>query len=260
MFSVTSRRQPDQSLSRTRQGARDHPPDEGESEPAISLRISLAANPGQLSPGRPELLTSPVERCRGRPSRTSRAGRARLHYVEREDPGDGHPQPSAEHHRAARNFRMPKPGLQARGLTAADASQHLPKQKPSKNPVPQSAHQYSRRRLTDFFLRWLANPLLADPHPGLRFSRCCLCAPARNPSPWPTQRVRAAPSGADRLQTIGAHESTGRLTSMVAVIRARQWVIDPMHIPFFRHAASWSRTRGAAGRLSAVPANAGRRR
>jgi len=30
----------------------------------------LADNPGQLSPGRPDLLTSPVERCRSRPART----------------------------------------------------------------------------------------------------------------------------------------------------------------------------------------------
>ena len=45
-------------------------------------------HPGQLSPGRLELLTSPVERCRSRPAHP-RPGRARLHYVEREDPGDG---------------------------------------------------------------------------------------------------------------------------------------------------------------------------
>src|SRR5271166_3941575 len=40
-------------------------------------------------------LTSPVERCRGRPARTLQAGRARLHYVGREDPGDGHPDRAA---------------------------------------------------------------------------------------------------------------------------------------------------------------------
>ena len=48
-------------------------PDEGESEPAFTLRTSLGPNPGQLSPGRPELLTSSVERCRGRPGRLTAA-------------------------------------------------------------------------------------------------------------------------------------------------------------------------------------------
>ena len=46
-------------------------------------------HPGQLSPGRPALLTSPVERCRGRRPHHARGSRARLHYVEREDPGTG---------------------------------------------------------------------------------------------------------------------------------------------------------------------------
>jgi len=44
-------------------------PQEGESEPAKSPGINPAGNPGQLSPGRPELLTSSVERCRGMPAR-----------------------------------------------------------------------------------------------------------------------------------------------------------------------------------------------
>src|SRR6266487_482799 len=35
----------------------------------------LADNPGQLSPGRPDLLTSPVERCRSRLARPSRGQR-----------------------------------------------------------------------------------------------------------------------------------------------------------------------------------------
>ena len=91
--SVSSRRQPDQRFARTARVPPELSPRGGDSEPAATLRISLAANPGQLSPGRPDLLTSPVERCRGRPSRAVRLGRARLHYVAREDPGDGHPQP-----------------------------------------------------------------------------------------------------------------------------------------------------------------------
>ena len=163
---VTSRRQPDQSLSRTRQGAHDHPPDERESEPAISLRISLAANPGQLSPGRPELLTSSVERCRGRPARTSRAGRARLHYVERGDPGDGprnRPQTSIARH-----------GTSA---CASQASRPADPRQPKQNPVrirAAIAHQFSCYRLTDFFLRWLAALMFRCPEVD--------ADPARSPS------------------------------------------------------------------------------
>jgi Transposase IS116/IS110/IS902 family len=66
--SVTSRRQPDQRLPAPARVPQTFLPEEGDSEPAATLRISLVANPGQLSPGHPELLTSPVERCRGRPA------------------------------------------------------------------------------------------------------------------------------------------------------------------------------------------------
>ena len=65
---------------RARPGVGDHP----------------VRHPGQLSPGRLELLTSPVEHCRSTPARPGRGpGRARLHYVEREDPGDGRPDRTA---------------------------------------------------------------------------------------------------------------------------------------------------------------------
>src|SRR5271157_1158016 len=71
-------------------------------------------------------LTSPVERCRGRPARTLQAGRARLHYVGREDPGDGHPD------RAARRppsrygtSACPRPGQRAQ-VSAGSAHWHQP--------------------------------------------------------------------------------------------------------------------------------------
>jgi hypothetical protein len=47
-------------------------PDEGESEPARPSGTSPGRNPGQLSPGRLELLTSSAERCRARPGRLPR--------------------------------------------------------------------------------------------------------------------------------------------------------------------------------------------
>ena len=80
----------------------------------------LADNPGQLSPGRPDLLTSPVERCRSRPARTRGAGPARLHYVGREDPGNGHRNRAAERPQArrgtphARIRRTPNPARASR--------------------------------------------------------------------------------------------------------------------------------------------------
>ena len=66
------RRQPDQRLHPARTRARvpeTFLPEEGESEPAKTSGTNPAGNPGQLSPGRPELLTSSVERCRGKPAR-----------------------------------------------------------------------------------------------------------------------------------------------------------------------------------------------
>ena len=64
------RRPPEQRFAaRTRTGALDLLPDEGRAA-RIRPEDHLADNPGQLSPGRPDLLTSPVERCRSRPART----------------------------------------------------------------------------------------------------------------------------------------------------------------------------------------------
>ena len=102
-------------------------PDEGESEPAKASGTNPAGHPGQLSPGRPELLTSSVERCRGRPARTTRAGRARLHYVEREDPGDGHPQPRRGRPSSRRGTSpCPQPGRGARAPGQPGTHQHQP--------------------------------------------------------------------------------------------------------------------------------------
>jgi hypothetical protein len=69
---ATQRRWPDQRLhpARTRHGCPvTFLPQEGKSEPAKASGTNPAGNPGQLFPGRPELLTRSVERCRGRPTR-----------------------------------------------------------------------------------------------------------------------------------------------------------------------------------------------
>ncbi len=77
---TTRPRQPDQrfDLPAPAAGARDLPPRGGGERARLSVGVNPASHPGQLSPGRPELLTSSVERCRGRPARIMRAGRARL--------------------------------------------------------------------------------------------------------------------------------------------------------------------------------------
>ena len=82
-----------------------------------------ADNPGQLSPGRPELLTNSVERCRGRPARITRARRARLHYVEREDPGDGR-QNRAAGHPSSRRGSSPCPQSDPGSRPPAAAGTH----------------------------------------------------------------------------------------------------------------------------------------
>ena len=157
---AASRRQPDQRI---------HPPaplrvpltflpDEGESEPACTLRTSPGLNPGQLSPGRPELLTSSVERCRGRPGRLRGPRRARLHYVEREDPGSGHPNRAGDvtvlpgaalrHARghAVRRGQLRNPGA------LAPAVARTPYHKPVRNGSrPLSVE------LDNFFLRWFGS-------------------------------------------------------------------------------------------------------
>ena len=71
------RRQPDQRFhpAPAKRVPETFLPDEGESEPVPASGTNPVRHPGQLSPGRPELLTSSVERCRSRPARTHR-GRA----------------------------------------------------------------------------------------------------------------------------------------------------------------------------------------
>ena len=110
-------------------------------------------HPGQLSPGRPELLTSSVERCRGRPSRPSplalrRArsprppGTRATHHPGTSIParvgasmpanGPSHPQPP------------PGPGPQAPAVaTPAQAS-----------PLKQDQQRNPQYRLTHVLLRW----------------------------------------------------------------------------------------------------------
>src|SRR5216684_6302011 len=71
--STPRRRPPDQRFHPApATGARDLLPDEEESEPVPASGTNPACHPGQLSPGRPDLLTSSVERCRGRPARELR--------------------------------------------------------------------------------------------------------------------------------------------------------------------------------------------
>src|SRR5882672_991154 len=143
----------------------DLPPDEGESEPARPSGTSPGRNPGQLSPGRLELLTSSVERCRGRPGRLPRPGRARLHYVEREDPGAGAPGTALGRPLSpARDFSMPAartPGA-ARCETAARRTPAVART-PLHEPFAM-APETLQHRLTELFLRWF----LIQPPPWAR--------------------------------------------------------------------------------------------
>ena len=116
---ATARRQPDQRFHPcTRRGCpRPSSQMRGRASPPGRRGPTPPATLGQLSPGRPELLTSSVERCRGSacPHHAGQA-RARLHYVEREDPGDGHPATARGTAIVpARHFSMPS----ARSLAAA---------------------------------------------------------------------------------------------------------------------------------------------
>ena len=139
-------------------GAQTFLPDEGESEPVPASGTNPVRHPGQLSPGRPELLTSSVERCRGRPARATRAGRARLHYVEREDPGDGHPQPPA----ARPSSRRGTPACPRRPHTRA--SQATPEPAVARTHSSEASSQNHQEtlpnRLTDSLLRWCHGDVL----------------------------------------------------------------------------------------------------
>jgi hypothetical protein len=130
-------------------------PDEGESEPVPASGTNPACHPGQLSPRSPGASHSSVERCRGRPARTTRAGRARLHYVEREDPGDGHPQPPAERPSSRRGTSACR--SQARRPRTC-ASQATPAPAVAKTHSSQASSQNHQKtlpsRLTDSLLRW----------------------------------------------------------------------------------------------------------
>src|SRR4249920_2819626 len=109
----------------------------------------LSYIPFQLSPGRPYLLPSPVERCWGTPARTPRAGRARLHYVGREDPGDGHRNRAAERPLARRGIPPCPHPANARPAWASR----------SKTPDQNSFTKTTRNTpepLDIRFLRWLS--------------------------------------------------------------------------------------------------------
>src|SRR5580658_1774745 len=119
--------------------------------------------PWAALPGRLELLTSSVERCRSRRGRIMRARRARLHYVEREDPGDGHPQPPGEPAIApARYLSMPSTRLPA---TADPRQPRHTSSCRSKNPSSEPSPQ-NRQRTSPVPLDRLPLTLVCQPHLG----------------------------------------------------------------------------------------------
>src|SRR6266567_4516701 len=84
------------------------------------------------------------------------AGLARLHYVEREDPGDGHPgprratpPPGAGLHHALNQATGPRAAGRQPEATPARSNNH-----PGQGPALQINAKTLRQRLTNFLLRW----------------------------------------------------------------------------------------------------------
>src|SRR5271170_1321747 len=101
--------------------------------------------PWAALPGPPGLLTSPVERCRGRPpAHAAGTGRARLSYVGREDPGDQHPPPAAQHSPSAAGRQharsRPRPANPPGTTTPAVAKTPDQDQIPGNPPEPLDKH------------------------------------------------------------------------------------------------------------------------
>ena len=84
-----------------------------------------------------------------------RAGRARLHYVEREDPGDGHPQPPRGTAIVpARTSACPQPGPGIRAPAARPRQRPAVARTPAHKLVPEAIRKLSPNHLTDSLLRW----------------------------------------------------------------------------------------------------------
>ena len=90
----------------------------------------------------------------GRP-RIARAGRARLHYVEREDPGHGHLDRATDGHRPRRGSSpCPQPGRSAAHHRPAEHASTARSKNHQVSQHRKSTQNDLRQHLTSFLLRW----------------------------------------------------------------------------------------------------------
>src|SRR5215472_661148 len=93
-----------------------------------------------------------------------RARRARLHYVEREDPGGRAPRPRGTTTvTPPRNSAMPRSRPRTRILAPPRAHRRHPQQNPQVTTITAPATEVFPDRLTIVFLRWLGAAIRGEP-------------------------------------------------------------------------------------------------